>query len=121
MCERQQLSICPTTRTTLHERMAVNSTIATDMEVELRGNKFVATKFPDDAFLEFYMDGDDTIMDMVHTFVASSGRGKGLAEVLCNAAFSHCKQKELKARPSCSYIATRFLDKHPEYRDICVD
>ena len=89
------------------------------MEVELRGNKFVATKFPDEAFLEFIMDGD-TIMDMIHTFVAPSGRGKGLAGILCSAAFSHCVTEGLKVRPSCSYIATRFLDKHSDYRDICV-
>ena len=98
-----------------------------DVTVALRGNKFVAEQFPDAAFLEFVMEKQRahggkmmSVMNMVHTFVARSGRGRGLAGVVTLAAFRHCAKKKLQVRPSCSYIRKKFLVKHPEFEDICV-
>ena len=93
---------------------------AEDLAVSRVGNRFVADRFPDDAFLEFVMTDDNSVMDMVHTFVAPRGRGKGLAGAVTKAAFEDCKARGIKARPSCSYISGRFLSKHPEYKELCV-
>jgi predicted GNAT family acetyltransferase len=89
------------------------------INVVLQENKFVAVDFTD-CFLEFAMDENSKIMDMYHTFVHESGRGKGLAEKITLVAFKHCKQQNLQVKPSCSYISSRFLSKHPEFKDICV-
>ena len=98
-----------------------------DLDVVLRGKKFVASQFPNDVFLEFVLEFGTgkgsklaSVMNMVHTFVAPSGRGRGLAEAMTLHAFQHCIQKKMKVRPSCSYINGRFLDQHPAFRDICV-
>ena len=99
---------------------------ARELEVILLGKKFVASQFPNDAFLEFDLEYSDTkgvptpIIHMLRMFVAPIGRGKGLAEVIALAAFRHCVEKNLQVRPSCSYIRSRFLAKHPEFREICV-
>ena len=90
-----------------------------ELTVSKCGNRFVADAFPDAAFLEFVME-DNNVMDMVHTFVAPAGRGKGLAGIITKAAFQNCKELSYKVRPSCTYIAGRFLDLHPEYRNLCV-
>jgi predicted GNAT family acetyltransferase len=85
-------------------------------QVKLDGTKFVAVGF--DAHLEFTLDNN--VMDMYHTYTAPSARGQGLAGIITLFAFQHCKKENIQVRPSCSYISTRFLHKHPEFRDICV-
>ncbi len=93
---------------------------AAGLAVSRVGNRFVADRFPDDAFLEFAMADQGAVMDMRHTFVAPRGRGKGLAAAVTAAAFEDVKARGLRARPSCSYISGHFLSKHPEYRELCV-
>uniref|UniRef100_A0A7R9UDH8 N-acetyltransferase domain-containing protein n=1 Tax=Pinguiococcus pyrenoidosus TaxID=172671 RepID=A0A7R9UDH8_9STRA len=58
------------------------------------------------------------IMDITHTFVPPEYRGKGVAGVLCQAAFEYCRENSLTVRPSCSYVSSRFVPKHPEFADI---
>ena len=101
-----------------------------DLDLVLRGNKVVASQFPNDVFLEFVLESGKgkgkwkgklpSVMNIVHTFVAPSGRNRGLAEAVTLHAFQHCIQKNMKVRPSCSYVKGRFLDLHPAFRDICL-
>lgn len=44
-------------------------------------------------------------MDMVHTYVPGSKRGRGLASRLCDAAFAHARRHGLRVIPTCSYIS----------------
>ncbi len=61
---------------------------------------------------------ENNIMDLYHTFTPEELRGKGIAEILTNAAFEFAKQHNLKIRPSCSYVKDVFLKKHPEWMKI---
>jgi hypothetical protein len=87
-----------------------------DEKVMHEGNKFLirigAGKY---AYVEYHVDGGVTYIDS--TFVPEEYRGQGLAEKLVKAAIEHAKQNKLKIVPICSY-AKRYLDKHPEYRDL---
>ena len=44
-------------------------------------------------------------MDMVHTYVPGSKRGRGLAARLCDAAFAHARSHSMRVIPTCSYIS----------------
>ena len=44
-------------------------------------------------------------MDMVHTYVPGSKRGRGLAARLCEAAFAHARSHGMRVIPTCSYIS----------------
>uniref|UniRef100_A0A7R9YET2 N-acetyltransferase domain-containing protein n=1 Tax=Pinguiococcus pyrenoidosus TaxID=172671 RepID=A0A7R9YET2_9STRA len=96
-------------------------------DVRHESPKFVLTLSLEDgsegpeAFVEYEMDsGEDSgsIMDITHTFVPPEYRGKGVAGVLCQAAFEYCRENSLTVRPSCSYVSSRFVPKHPEFADI---
>ena len=71
-------------------------------------------------YVNYVLQDEGKVMDMVHTFVPPAGRGKGLAGIVCEAAFAHCRKNGLKAKPSCTYISGRFLQKNPQYNDLVV-
>ncbi|PUZ47175.1 hypothetical protein GQ55_7G142700 [Panicum hallii var. hallii] len=72
-----------------------------------------------EAFLQYrlLLDGDGggapppapapAVMDMVHTYVPRSKRGRGLAARLCDAAFAHARGRGMRVVPTCSYISVR--------------
>ncbi|KAG0494436.1 hypothetical protein HPP92_005430 [Vanilla planifolia] len=45
------------------------------------------------------------VMDMLHTYVPRSKRGRGLASHLCVAAFAHAQRNSMLVIPTCSYIS----------------
>ena len=65
------------------------------------------------AFLE------EKVIDVNHTFVDESQRGKGLAEKLVLAVIEIAKKEELKIVPSCSYVENYF-NKHEELASLLV-
>lgn len=62
-----------------------------------------------EARLEYSIAGD--VMDMEHTVVPASARGKGVGALLADAAFGFAKAQRLRVRPSCSYISQSYLPK----------
>eukprot|EP00968_Pinguiococcus_pyrenoidosus_P016607 scaffold1610_cov257-Pinguiococcus_pyrenoidosus.AAC.60 len=65
------------------------------------------------------------IMDITHTFVPPEYRGKGVAglkfeqHLHTNAGGpNRRRENSLTVRPSCSYVSSRFVPKHPEFADI---
>lgn len=66
------------------------------------------------AFLQYHLDRRRSsmaveVMDIVHTYVPRSMRGKGIAADLCNAAFNHAKENSLEIVPTCTYISVRSI------------
>jgi predicted GNAT family acetyltransferase len=58
-------------------------------------------------------------IDLNHTFVPESFRGKGAGAQLATVAFEWIKQNNYRVPSyggSCSYISATFLPKHPEYQ-----
>jgi len=63
---------------------------------------------------EYRVDGD--VWEFYHTYVPDSMRGKGIANILVEAALKHVLSLNGKIRPTCSYVAA-YISRHPEYRE----
>ena len=48
-----------------------------------------------------------------HTFVAPEGRGKGIGDLLVNAACNEAIQKKYRVIASCSFISDKYFLKPP--------
>lgn len=66
-----------------------------------------------EAFLEYELRnrGKVKVLDILHTYVPSSKRGRGLAHHLCISAFNHAKAHSLLIIPSCTYVSV--CSPHP--------
>ncbi len=64
------------------------------------------------AVCEYHRAGD--VLDLHHTFVPDSMRGKGVAALLAEEALRYARDNALKVEPTCSYIAV-YIRRHPEY------
>jgi predicted GNAT family acetyltransferase len=58
-------------------------------------------------------------MELVHTGVDPSLRGRGVAEALAEAAIRYAREHALHIVATCPYIQ-RWLSKHPEHKDLVV-
>lgn len=83
----------------------------------------------DDDDLRFYavLDGEeaeltytyteDDVLDLDHTFVPPSQRGKGVADQLVKAGLEFAKSQDYKVIPSCPVVEA-YVQRHPEYQDL---
>lgn len=60
------------------------------------------------------------LVNITHTYVDRSLRGRGVAEELTELAAEKIRKENKKAVLSCSY-AVRWFELHPEQRDILSD
>src|SRR5262245_13292535 len=56
-------------------------------------------------------------IQLIHTEVAPSLRGRGYATQLAYAALEYARDSKLRVVPTCPFVS-RYLDRHPEYRDL---
>lgn len=68
------------------------------------------------AEVDFPSNADGTV-DVNHTFVDDSLRGKGTAGQLMQELVKELRHRNSKATLSCSY-AVGWFEKHPEYQDV---
>ena len=59
----------------------------------------------------------DGALDLLHTTVRPSWRGRGVGEVLVRAALARARQEGVRVIPTCPFVAA-YLDGHPEERDL---
>lgn len=59
----------------------------------------------------------ENVVNINHTFVDESLRGRGIADSLMKAAVSQIHEQNKHAVASCSY-ARQWFEDHPEYNDI---
>jgi predicted GNAT family acetyltransferase len=59
-------------------------------------------------------------VNICHTFVDSSLRGKGIADKITKELAEHLKKTNKKAHATCSY-AISWFESHPEYNGIYLD
>jgi len=57
------------------------------------------------------------VLDLQHTHVDGSLRGRGVAEALVEAAMQYIRANGCKFVPTCPYVQ-RWLTKHPEHQDL---
>lgn len=86
-----------------------------DIKHDTKNQKFFLIVDGLESHLE-YVQIKDTL-NLVHTFVPSSLRGRGIAAKLVKAAIEYSREKAYKIIPSCSYVST-YLERHPEYADL---
>lgn len=60
------------------------------------------------------------VMEMAHTYVPGSKRGRGLAARLCDAAFAHARERGMRVLPTCSYISETYLPRNPEWNELVI-
>ena len=82
-------------------------------------NRFEISQGSQLSKLEYRMDGDDRI-DLVHTEVPEELAGQGIGSSLVVAALTYARQEELKAIPSCPFVAS-YVQRHPEWSDVVVE
>ena len=56
-------------------------------------------------------------LNLNHTYVPNSLRGKGIAAKLVEAALAYVKVNNLKIIPSCSYVA-EYVRRHKEHESL---
>lgn len=66
--------------------------------------------------LEYTLSGG--VMIIVHTGVPVRVGGRGIAAALVQAALDVARREGWGVVPACSYAAA-WMDRHPEYADLC--
>jgi uncharacterized protein len=67
------------------------------------------------AVVDYDRMGD--ILDVHHTFVPASERGKGSGAVLVAEVVEYARANKLRIVPSCWYVR-QWLDQHPDDHDV---
>lgn len=70
----------------------------------------------DYAKMDYRRTGED-VMDVHHTFVDPTHRGKGLAQDLFYAMVNFARAEDRKVIPTCSFVASMF-EQHPDEADL---
>ena len=64
---------------------------------------------------DYYVAGDRVVMP--HTEIAGHRRGRGLGEILVQAALEDVRSSGRRVVPQCWFVA-QFIGDHPEFRDL---
>ncbi|HIR48873.1 MAG TPA: N-acetyltransferase [Candidatus Faecimonas gallistercoris] len=65
-----------------------------------------------------YKKIDENTIDIYHTYVDPDYQGKKIASKLVEELFKKLQKENKKAILSCSYVAN-WMEKHPEYSNLC--
>ena len=79
-----------------------------------------------DAYLEYYHRTTRSgvtggLVDIVHTYVPPSLRGRGIAMHLVDAAYSFASVARFSVVPTCSYVSDTYLQRRQKRSKITVD
>lgn len=66
-----------------------------------------------------FIDAQQNSVNMNHTFVDPNYRGQQIADQLFQKAIETIKQRQLKVRPTCSYVIKQF-ERHQELNALVV-
>jgi len=86
------------------------------IEHDAPAHRFVDRLDAGDATLSYTRAADGTL-DLQHTFVPESERGRGVGEQLVQAALAHAREQGVQVIPSCPFVQS-WLDEHPDARDL---
>ena len=76
-------------------------------------------RLSDGAAVLDYRVHEPRVMELTHTFVPSSARGKGVAAALVKGGLDYARANNFRVIPSCWY-AEKFFSTHAEYADLLV-
>ena len=66
-----------------------------------------------------YPDISKNVVNITHTFVDVTLRGRGIADKLLTNAFEYFKANKIKVKCSCSY-AKKWVLNHEEYHNLVI-
>ncbi|HEY7505301.1 MAG TPA: GNAT family N-acetyltransferase [Gemmatimonadales bacterium] len=78
------------------------------------GSRFVAD-LPDGPAELFYGEFAEDVLDLQHTEVPASGRGKGVGDALVRAALRYARERGARVMATCPYVRA-WLRRHPDER-----
>jgi predicted GNAT family acetyltransferase len=89
-----------------------------DVQVEHRenGKRFV-TRTPSGLAFISYVRPDDATIELQHTAVPESDRGRGVGSALVRTAVDYAREHGLRVVPTCPFVKA-WLEKNPEERDV---
>jgi predicted GNAT family acetyltransferase len=91
---------------------SADSYIVTQNETDFRFE--VSTK-DGIAYVDYRWSGE--ILNLLYIFVPVSHRGKGISSVLLEYVLNYAREKKVKIKVFCPYIA-RYIRMHPEHQDL---
>ena len=89
-----------------------NQYIVTQNETDFRFE--VETK-DDVAYIDYRWSGE--ILNLLYIFVPVSFRGKGISSVLLEHVLNYAREKDIKIKVFCPYIA-KYIRMHPEHQGL---
>ncbi|WP_418315736.1 GNAT family N-acetyltransferase [Piscinibacter sakaiensis] len=92
-----------------------SSTEALQVQHDLAQQRFIAVVDGHRCVADYRMAGK--VMQMVHTAVHPSLRGRGIAAALVGTALQYAREGGLQVDPICSYVRV-YINRHPETRDL---
>ena len=66
-----------------------------------------------------YREHHGQILELDHTYVPIALRGGGIASQLTRHALRYARERGYRVIPSCPFVA-RYIERHPEYRELRV-
>jgi predicted GNAT family acetyltransferase len=81
---------------------------------DTEGSRFVVD-LPDGPAELFYGEFAEDVLDLQHTEVPPSGRGKGVGDALVRAALRYAQERGARVMATCPYVRA-WLRRHPEER-----
>lgn len=85
------------------------------VEINPRSGQFEVHVGEHVGFLTFYTKNGALALN--HTEVPPALRGKGVGEVLAQAALNYARDRGLQVKPYCPFVAA-FIKRHAEYRPL---
>ena len=64
-----------------------------------------------------YLENGRGVLELHHTFVPESARGRGVGERLVESAIAYARAQNAKIVPTCPFVRA-WMDEHPETRDL---
>jgi uncharacterized protein len=81
---------------------------------DAEGSRFVAD-LPDGQAELIYGEFAEDVLDLQHTEVPPSGRGKGVGDALVRAALRYARERGARVMATCPYVRG-WLRRHPDER-----
>ena len=78
------------------------------------GSRFFVPLPDGDAEL-FYAPFSEDVLDLQHTEIPPSGKGRGVGDALVRAALAYARERGMRVIATCPYVQT-WLRRHPKER-----
>lgn len=95
-------------------------TVSMEIKHDANAQRFILPNEDDPAFVSYRPLGDNVVA-FDHVYVPPALRGTEASRRVLEFAFEHARASGWKVRPTCSYIAGRYVPRHPELRDLIAD